>query len=436
MPSKPEMIKTKELFGLPQFFLGQPAGRLSAAELQRGVGLGSARLCGQFSYLLEDGPCVLLVRDRLGINKLFYHFDEASRVLTAGNSLYEVASRTVDVNRVLSVPPGHYLSLHRETGERHLRCYYDISTTREEASGGFDPEKFRLRLRATLEGIFQELNRNFPGHLFVVCLSGGLDSTIVAYFARKFLGNVMAATFSYGTPENGMRSDDFNAAEKIAKALDLKFFPVLAERRLSLELLDRVLIACQDWRDFNVHCAWLNNLLGEGVAKGFPGEKIIFLTGDMMNEFVADYKPVQYKETSYYPQPRLSKDRLRRFFVYGLDTSDREIGVFHRHGIATVQPYSAVAEDYLSVPGEIIQRHDCKEYLNLPLLGNSRVADLVVKTKVRAQEGGKDGGTLGLFHDNGLTQEKLKERWENLFAPLVARSEPLGPVIVSGRYRS
>jgi len=155
----------------------------------------------------------------------------------------------------------------------------------------------------------------------------------------------------------------------------------------------------------------------------------------MMNEYVADYTPVEFKGKTYYPQPKVSRDRLRRFYVFGLDSSDREVGVFHSHGIATVQPYSALAEAYLTVPESLIERKDCKEILNLPLIKEAGVADLIVKTKVRAQVGGKDGGTLGLFHDNDITEDELMKHWSRIFAPM-SKDGTVKPLIFSGRYRS
>jgi hypothetical protein len=199
--------------------------------------------------------------------------------------------------------------------------------------------------------------------------------------------------------------------------------------------LQTVLRHGQDWRDFNVHCAWLNDHLGEALRQRYPNESVVVLTGDLMNEYVADYTAVTYRDTVYYPQPRISRERLRRFFIYGLDTSDRELGIFHRHGLMAVQPYSILAEEYLRVPAAVIEQSQCKETLNLPLLGDPIVEKLVGRAKTRAQVGGKDGGTLGLFHDNGVTQKALKGHWEELFAPLCREGAPR-EMIISGRYRS
>ena len=42
---------------------------------------------------------------------------------------------------------------------------------------------------------------------------------------------------------------------------------------------------------------------------------VVLLTGDLMNEYVADYEPAIYKDTVYYEQPRLGRDWRRRAFA-------------------------------------------------------------------------------------------------------------------------
>ena len=87
------------------------------------------------------------------------------------------------------------------------------------------------------------------------------------------------------------------------------------------------------------------------------------------------------------------------------------------------------------MPVSVLEQPDCKEHLNLSLIQPDSIHDLVARTKTRAQVGGTDGGTLALFHDSGVTQAALKERWSNLFRDFgsSAGSEAL---IVAGRYRS
>jgi hypothetical protein len=420
-------LKVRNLISVPDFI---PGGQKDVLAAHLVSGNSSPLLVqGQFAFPLEDPNSLWLVRDRLGINKLFYFFEPLSNELTFGNSLREIAIKTGAYNAVLSVPPGHAVQFNKARAGKTLIKYYDMSEAVSAVTE--DLNQFRLSVDQKLSGYFTELAATFPNARFVVCLSGGLDSSVIAGYAARHLKNPMAATFCYDETE----SDDFKSAKKIAAALGLDFLPVRVERKVNEAVLAEVLLSCQDWRDFNVHCAWVNDRLAASVRGAFPDDELIFITGDLMNEFVADYAPVQYKGSVYYEQPKIAKGRLRKFFTFGLDTSDREVGVFHRYGIRTVQPFSAVAEDYLALPDALFEQSTCKETLNTPLIRNAEARELVNKAKVRAQVGGTDGGTLGLFHDSGITQETLKKKWEELFRPLV-RDNLLEPLFFSGRYRA
>ncbi len=392
------------------------------------------RLLGQFAFAAERDGASYLVRDRLGINKLFYVLDPVRGALRISSSFHELAATEGDVAAIRAVPPGHVVRVDGRTRDVQKVCYHDVSATAQTPADQFDALLFRERVARQLSAVFVEIGARFPGAQFVVCLSGGLDSSVIASFAKRHLPGAVAATFSYVTA-SGATSDDFQAAGRISDVLGIERIPILAERAISLGEVDEVLAMCQDWRDFNVHCAWVNAMIGLGLRGRWPARQVVLLTGDLMNEYVADYAAVSYRGTEYYPQPRLSRARRRRAFVSGLDTSDREVGVFHHYGLTTIQPYAAVAEDYLSVPAWFLDRPDCKETLNLGLIGNPDVERLVTTVKVRAQVGGEDGGTLGLFHDAGITQATLRERWDGLFAGFRHQASA-DALIVAGRYRS
>ncbi|MDX1387848.1 MAG: asparagine synthase-related protein [Acidobacteriota bacterium] len=433
---------------LPNIFWKTDAAAATAAILAAGC---KTPVLGRFALAHSDDDAHYLIRDRLGLNKLFFHLDRKDRVLTAGNFIHEVARATGDYANVFSVPPAHYVRVDRRSLEVSVVRYYDMQAFVDDLPD-LDPEAFRAKVDAILTGVFSEIPGRFPDARFLVCLSGGLDSTIVAAYAKRSLPGVEAVTFSYSTPGRNppgvytrdelarldpgdpLLSEDFHSARKIADALAIPFNAVLCDKSIDTEVLREVLVHAQDWRDFNVHCAWVNDRIGAAIRRARPGESLVVITGDLMNEFLADYTPVEYDGTEYYPQPKVSKTRRRDFFVYGLEAGDREIGVFHRHGIVTVQPYAALAELYLGLPGETIEPADAKEKLNGPLIADSTVRELVGRVKVRAQVGGAEGGTLGLFHERGIDQDALLETWLSIFTPLT-RGKIEDDLVTTGRYR-
>jgi asparagine synthetase B (glutamine-hydrolysing) len=127
---------------------------------------------------------------------------------------------------------------------------------------------FQAETRATLDRAFDWLARQFEGCQFAVCLSGGLDSSVIASFAARHLPGVAAASFTYldaddlnrhafGAPAEQLASasDDFRAATEVAETLGLPLLPVVRPSGAVAGAIGPSVRLGQDWRDFNVHCA-------------------------------------------------------------------------------------------------------------------------------------------------------------------------------------
>ena len=50
--------------------------------------------------------------------------------------------------------------------------------------------------------------------------------------------------------------------------------------------LKKILYSCQDWRDYNVHCAVINFACAKFIKSRFKNKKLAVVTGDFMNEFL------------------------------------------------------------------------------------------------------------------------------------------------------
>ena len=75
-------------------------------------------------------------------------------------------------------------------------------------------------------------------------------------------------------------------------------------------MLDTVLVEGIDWRDFNVHTGLVNAVLAQAIAGAATDGQAIVFTGDLANEFLADYESEEYRGTTYYRLPRLSPAAL------------------------------------------------------------------------------------------------------------------------------
>jgi len=403
--------------------------------------LSSGRLPpGQYAFALRRGKSVHLARDPIGCNKLFFGFDREGR-LVVGNRVVRVWQRGVPLAAIASCPPGHVLEVSRD-GVVKL-AGHELSDVAADAEPSI--AHFQAETRAILGRAFAWLAREFQGCQFAVCLSGGLDSSVVASFAAAHLPGVTAVSFTYldiddlrrhalGVPAEQLASasDDFRAAVQVASTLGLPLLPVVRPSGAVAGAIRPSVSLCQDWRDFNVHCATVNLFLAQDIRAAFPGRRVVVLTGDLMNEYVCDYREERVGDAVYYKLPRIPADRRRKYLVRGLDAGDREIGVFWAYGLVACQPFALLAESYMRVPAAMLDRPDVKWTLNAPLVAPAALAH-VSKAKTRAQVGGQDMGTLGIYHRLGIGEAELRRLWREQFPgePAAACDD----LIELGRYK-
>jgi len=407
--------------------------------IDRGLG-GGPLPSGQYALALVRGDSVLLARDPIGCNKLFFGIDGEGRVVV-GNRALQVWHRGVTLAAMVSCPPGHVLEVHK--GEVRDLGGSDLSAAVPDEP--LRVEDFASESRAILDHAFGWLASEFKDCRFVVCMSGGLDSSVIASFAANRLSNVAAASFTYldhddlrhhalGAPADELAvSEDFRCATAVARALEMPLLAVVRPREAVAGAVHSSVQLCQDWRDFNVHCATVNLFLAQDIRAAFPGERVVVLTGDLMNEYVCDYREEQIGTTIYYKVPRVPMNKRRRYFVRGLDAGDREIGVFSAYGLIACQPFALLAEHYMRIPPAMLEQPDLKWMLNGPLLA-PRIVAHVNQAKTRAQVGGKDFGTLGVYHQLGIGEARLRQAWQEQFA--TERAETCDEFIQFGRYKA
>ncbi len=375
---------------------------------------------GHYAGAKESDGALTLWRDPVGSHKLFYGRGPTGDWIVA-NRIHRMLSAGVACEAIRSCPAGQVVRVEGEA----LHILANCSPASSAEDDTLVPEMLYEIVRPRLADAFSSIAGQFPGARFVVCLSGGLDSSVIASWSKQYLSGVVSFSFSFsddfksglsGSTYNPSMSEDFVSARRIADVLGLPFVPVVRPRAAVGAALREAVVLGQDWRDFNAHCAVINLFLAQSIRAAFPGEQVVVLTGDLMNEYVCDYREEIVDGTVYYEQPKVSIGRRRRFFVKGLDASDREGGVFSAFGLTLVQPFAAVADPYLQLPSCYLDTLDIKTQLNGPLL-SPQLLECVNVAKTRAQVGGRDGGVLGICHREGIGQKELMTIWADSFAP-------------------
>jgi asparagine synthetase B (glutamine-hydrolysing) len=403
-----------------------PRARLRAGELP------GARWSGQYALHVQDGGRHLLVRDALGVNKLFFAVGADGQVASS-NFMAALVAQGHPLQAISSVPSGHVLSIEPGARAFELRPHTTISFA---GGDGQSLEACAARFRDALTAAFRQIAAVAAGRSTYVTLSGGLDSTVIAAMACEHLVRPVGLTFVVAEDRSAAtQQSDLWHATRVAEhfGIELEVIEVAAEQLVAH--LDDVLLFGQDHRDFNVHCGLVNDAVARWLAARHEGgARPLVLTGDGMNELVADYTPVRHRGHRYYDLPELPPDQLRRFLVAGLDSGDREVGIFAARGSDVIQPYLMCAQAVAALPGRYLQSDAAKQELVRSFMGDRVPRHVYERPKVRAQvaSSGEVRGTLAALSARGIDADVLTRRFAAL---LRAPEHDVRNLIRGGLYR-
>jgi asparagine synthetase B (glutamine-hydrolysing) len=379
-----------------------------------------------------------ILRDPLGLNKLFWARAERGRVDMAARPRTLVdAGHPLD--QIRAIPRGCVVDVTAGDGQPAPDSIVPEAWSASAAPWTLGVEEAGREIRERLKRYLAALAAAYPSAPVFVCLSGGLDSSGIAALARSHFPGAVAASFDLARPGNPP-SQDRAMAQRLAHDFDMPLLEVTVGEDELFEHIDTVLVEGIDWRDFNVHAGLVNAVLAAAIdatlPAGDPATPVLVLTGDLANEFLVDYQPERYKTTTYYELPRLPAAALRTTLVRGLDSCHREVGVFGAWGLSVVQPYAVAADAYLSLSGEFLGLEDRKQRLCRQIFGSLLPEYVYSRPKVRAQVGSPEigGGVLAACVDRGLDGGWLRRRFARLHA--VADPATLDRFIRAGRYRT
>ncbi|MEA3470344.1 MAG: asparagine synthase-related protein [Thermodesulfobacteriota bacterium] len=227
---------------------------------------------GDFACAVSDNGRLVLARDHAGIKPLYYGHD------TKGNLCFaSEAKALVGVSyNVREFPPGYIYS--RELGFRKYPS--DAVETPEFESY----EQARKVTRQLLEEAVEK--RMKDNAVKGILLSGGLDSSLIAYMAYQINPDVECFTVSM---EEGQ---DLPLARDVTKYLGIKHHILMFGEKEINEILPLAIHHQEMYEESCVHGAIANFLAGRFVTE----HKIkCVLTGEGADEFFAGYDG-QYKQ--------------------------------------------------------------------------------------------------------------------------------------------
>lgn len=377
---------------------------------------------GFFSGVVDIKGSTYIYRDPNGFSKL-YAGEGSKGNWIFSRSWLKIVKEGIKIDNIYALPSGYIYKHEKEK----LKCINKIISSK----GIYEKHEINIELEKRLNLFFSSFfkwgKKFFNAKEINVCiaLSGGLDSSTLLAIGS---GHQKLKSHTLELPG----SIDSKLAAKIAEKCNSDISSHSVSTQEILNSLKIAPLFCEDWRDFNVHCAALNLLLAKKIKEINHGQTFVF-TGDLMNEYLCDYQEESYKGKNYYKLPKINKKSLQRWLVKGLTTSSREDRVFASQGLITVQPYASFYDLYSNLTKEDLESRFIKKECNLTKK-TKWLDSLISNTKLRAQIGTKESmGILGIAVDNKLT--------DHLFAQIIGdycheRVEVIQSLIFGGTFRS
>ncbi|MFC1928746.1 asparagine synthase-related protein [Chloroflexota bacterium] len=232
----------------------------------------AGKLDGDFACAISDRGQMLLARDWAGIKPLYYgHSDGRLCFASEAKALVGIA------DDVKEFPPGYVYS--RELGFKKYASEAVETPEFEDYEQGKKVVKELL-----MEATEKRMKDNAVGG---VLLSGGLDSSLIAYMAHEIKPDIECFTVSM---EEGQ---DLPLAKDVTKYLGVKHHILMFGENEIKEILPLAIHHQEMYEESCVHGAIANFLAGRFVT---PHTKIV-LTGEGADEFFGGYDG-QFKKGS------------------------------------------------------------------------------------------------------------------------------------------
>lgn len=345
----------------------------------------AARMRGHFAIHRRRGSAHELIRDPLGVHKLFFALegDEVRSASYLGTLLREGRR----VGHIGSVPPGHVLRVEPSAHRLELERLHELRV----GGGPADDDAIAAharRVAGALEGALSAVSAALPSAREVFVTLRGLDGAVLAALARARFSRVVGVSFAL--EEEGPHA--LEGPRRSAEALGIGLLSVVTPAGALVARLDEALFFGQDWRERNAHRALSSAAIAERLPRG-----AVLLTSAGRAELMGEAGG-----------GRLAPSRRRRRAMAGLDAGDPEVGVFARHGVRVVQPYLLAAEAYAALPDALVDAPGA----------NARLVRAALGDRVPPLPGWPDEppGRTELLRRRGADAGRLAARFRELFA--------------------
>ena len=256
-------------------------------------------LDGDFALCLATDSELILARDPVGLRPLFYGYKDGE--LYFASEMKALLGLCIEV---VELPAGHVY-----TQRQGLQPFKSLQYSVPD----FDSPEEAARILADLLRGAVEM-RLKDGNVGGVLLSGGLDSSVIAYLAKEFQPNLK--TFTVGTSLSD--SEDLRRAREMAQYLGSEHHDYIYGEREIEQVLPQVIYHLESFDEDCVYGAVANYFAARLAAQ----HTNCVLCGEGADEFLGGYHELKEarNETEFL---QLTEDLIGNAYHTGLQRLDR-----------------------------------------------------------------------------------------------------------------
>src|SRR5213593_1809180 len=216
-------------------------------------------LDGVYSIAVKDHKTgeIALIRDLLGVRQLYYSEDPQQVTFASEQKAIWLLGGNKSVKRVM---PGHAVIINNKGNLREYRIAEPPKTLNSNTKN-FRYKTFEEAIRAYKRALTLSMKKRTEGlDRIGIIFSGGIDSVLVAWLAKKMVKEVIC--YNAGTPD----SSDILFADKVAKELQLTLKVNTITKHSTQEMLPKIIHAIEEKKD-HVNVV----LSGQGADEIFGG---------------------------------------------------------------------------------------------------------------------------------------------------------------------